>query len=392
METKAKIKNYKTLSALCFAGLFLFGWTDILRASAIPKISVEFAVSDSLISLMLFICTLCAVVGIMLGSKIITKYGYKTVITLGFSLLLAGSVCLLFVPPPNFIMLILAYMLTNFGFGFIDGGINSLGGRIFVSSTALMVNIMHFCFGMGSTFGSLVGGSVAASAVRWPYSYLTSVVMAVLLLIFVLSIKFPPSQTITNGKAVVHKLFTRKLLTLAITAGMCVVLQVIIGSWLVNLLVKGENWSAQAAAGYLMLFFIMFTLSRMIAGIFAKKIGYFKTIYIGLIGAIILFSIGLLTRTYILLPLSGLFVGCGLPTVLAIAIKEYPVANAPVISFIMATGGIVNMTLTQTVGVANDLVGIKNGIGIFVLFAVTAMVLLTSVRKQLDCVKRGDIR
>jgi|GEM_PF-6298235 len=386
--------NYSlpALTVLCYGTLFLFGWTDILRASAIPRISGEFGVTDSFISIQLFLSTLCLMLGVFTGGKLIGKYSYKPVILLCYCFIAAGCLLIQLVPAPHFLFVILTYMILNFGCGFIDSGINSLGGRIFLTHTALMVNIMHFCYGSGGIFGSILGGKFASAGIPWQTSYLPSAIFAVLLLIYGFTLKFPKTQTDENAIPIKHKLFTKKLLLLATTAGFCIVLQVIIGSWMVNLLVKGEQWSAQAAADYMMIFFIMFTLSRIFAGLFAEKIGYVRMVFIGFIGALLLFSIGFFGRIYILLPLAGLFIGSPLPMVLSIAIKEYPVGNSSMISFIMGFGAFMNMTLSQTVGVANDLIGVRNGIGIFVLYALLAIYLLYLTRKNLDCVKRGEIR
>lgn len=375
------------LSLLCFGTLFLFGWTDILRASAIPRITGEFGISDSIISLQLFLSTLCAMCGVFLGGRLIEKIGFKPVLLLCYSLITVGCLLLQIAKAPHYLVVLAVYMLMYFGFGFIDSGINSLGGRIFITHTALLVNIMHFCYGSGGIFGSVLGGKFAAANFPWQSSYLLSAGVALALLLYTVFLKFPPLQNQPDEAHVHHKIFSKKLLLLAAVAGFCIVLQVIIGSWMVNLLVLGEGWTAQKGADYMMLFFIMFTLSRIFAGIFAEKIGYVRMVYIGFFGSLLLFSAGFFGRIYILLPLAGFFIGSGLPMVLSIAMKEYPVRNAPVISFIMGAGALMNMTLSQTVGLANDWIGIKNGIGIFILYAVIAIILLTFSRRELERVK-----
>ena len=143
-------------------------------------------------------------------------------------------------------------------------------------------------------------------------------------------------------------------------------------------------------AAFLSAFFLLFTLARLVSGVFIEKIGYAKTIYVSLVATIITLFLGfsLLEGGVWILALSGFFISIIWPAILAIMTKVFG-SNVPVaISIATTISGTNSILLQLLTGYLGQLLGAEWGYRISLLYAVISTVLFFALmihlkRKQI---------
>jgi fucose permease len=139
-------------------------------------------------------------------------------------------------------------------------------------------------------------------------------------------------------------------------------------------------------------FFILLTLSRLVSGLVIEKIGYMRSLFIAIIGTILVLLVGFgLGRNGIwILPLSGLFVAVLFPTTLAVVMKIFGADAQAIIGVLITVGGAINGTFQLVIGLTNQYAGPAWGYRSCLLYAVLALILLIVLAKKVRGKVEGE--
>ena len=384
--TKPQIKP-KTLLLyfILFGSMFIFGFIGNIKGVSYPLIKTEFNISYEQQGMMVSLHTLsymlfCLVGGILLGSL-----GVKRTFIAGFIFMFAGLGSLIFMP--GFWHVTGSLMAVFACFGLFEVSSNALAAQLFTSRAALLMSLMHFFYGMGSSLGPRVAGALAAF-MNWRYVYLLSVSLVLLFFIASLLARFPGEDQAQEGHEGSQR--TRKVSFLAALKTPMVWFFAVVLGLMVTVETSSENWSGlyfqdvyqldpkTSGAAFISNFFILFTLSRLLSGFVIEKAGYLRSLFVAVSAAVLTYILGFVfgARGLYILPALGFFVAVFWPTILAVAMVYFG-PDAPVMtSAVIVIASALNSGLQYLIGLTNSLAGPAWGYRSCLFYAVLIIVAL----------------
>ena len=378
------------LVTVAFGSMLLFGFVENIKGAVIPSIRDTFQVSYASIGVMLFIGSAGYLSATFLGGLAGDRYGLKRVIGAGYVLiLLAGLGMMLARSFP--VVCILMYLL-NAGFGCLEVGVNSLGARIFLRNSALMMNLTHFFYGVGSMAGPEYSARMLVSGQPWGNIYALAAVVVVVVIVVLLVTHFPSvEEHRAQQRLSLRQVAANRKVWLFVTViSLLVVVELGTGNWLVSYLRGTYAMSEDQSARWLSLFFLFFTLGRLFGGYIVEKLGYVRCIAGFIITIIVLdaggFALG--QGGVILFSLTGFCISIMYPTFMAMIMKEFPVATGSIMGFVITAVAAVNMLMNWVVGQTSDLLGVSAGFGSFMLYAALALFALVLLNRKLTFNKK----
>ncbi|MFJ1747114.1 MFS transporter [Streptomyces sp. NPDC088116] len=141
-------------------GFVLIGALQSLYGPAIPALRKDFGLSPSGAGLGLSAHFIGGVVGVLAFDRIQGRVGNRMLLGTSYSFMAVGS--LTFALAPNWPLALLAALVTGFGFGGIDYGLNQLFAIGFGRRSPAMLNILNAHFGIGAIAGPAVIGLLGA--------------------------------------------------------------------------------------------------------------------------------------------------------------------------------------------------------------------------------------
>jgi fucose permease len=142
---------------------------------------------------------------------------------------------------------------------------------------------------------------------------------------------------------------------------------------------------ADQSATYLSLFFVTFTLGRLIGGYMMERIGYVQGILWFAVITLCLYIAGQVLGQdgALLFSLTGFFISIMFPTVMAMIMHEFRVGTGSIMGFIITASGSVNMLFNWVIGQTSDLLGVRAGFASFMIYTVIAIGLLLLLNRYL---------
>jgi len=393
------------LYILLFGTMIMFGLVDNIRGVSFPLIRNEFDVPFEWQGLMVSALSLAVVISNIITGILLKRFGAKPATLVGCLGICIGLVLVFFMP--GFFSVALALFVVSFGFGFLDIGINALASQVFVVKAALMMNLLHSFFGIGSIMGPQVARlAVGGEGLGWRYAYIFLLPLLLLLFAIALIARFPKdgSKASAGGNSpdvpddpVKRKNFFDALKMpmvwlIALTLGVATVIESNTPNW--GLLYFQDVYGIDPAvegATFLSAFFLLFTVSRLVCGSLVERLGYVRSL-IGV--AVLTFAVlvaGFLlgTRGIFVLPALGFLVALFWPTMMAVAIVSFG-RDAPVCAgAIIAIAGIVNSAAQFLVGLTNRAIGPAWGYRSTLVYTVILIFVLLALYKNL---KRHNIK
>lgn len=384
MQPTSSKRSTILLYVIIYGTMFLFGLIENIKGVSFPLIKSEFnAAYDSqggLVSLTwfgyVFFC--------LLASLFLQKFGIKKSILAGYVMVCVGAIATL--AAPSFWAAALTLLIVNAGFGFFEVGTNALGTVAFTVRAALMMNLMHFFYGFGAIMGPKTAGMLTDSlGMNWRQVYIAIIIPLFIVFLFILFTKFNrgSGQAETeDGPARItfwQALKSPVVWLFCLTLGFMEVIEFGAANW-GGLYLKDVYGLDPRVAGasFVSFFYILFTLSRLFSGLAIEKIGYMRSLYIAMIGAIIVFFAGfVLGRNGIwILPVTGLFIAIMWPTIMAVAMQVFGPDAPAVTSVIITVSGAVNGVFQLVIGFTNRYAGEAWGYRSSLLYAAIGLVLL----------------
>ena len=380
---------------ILFGTMFIFGFIGNIKGVSYPLIKTEFGISYEQQGLMLSLYSLSYMLFCLIGGILIGSIGVKRTFIAGFFFIFAGLGSLVFMPG---FWHITASLLAVFAcFGLFEVSSNALAAQLFTSRAALLMSLMHFFYGAGSSLGPRVAGALAAF-MNWRYIYLLSAPLVLVFFVASLLAHFP-GEPESRGHAPDGSRKTRKVTFLAALKTPMVWYFAVALGLMVVVETSTENWAGlyfqdvyeldpkTSGAAFISNFFILFTISRLLSGFAIEKIGYMRSLFIAVSAAILTYVVGFAfgARGINILPALGFFVAVLWPTILAVAMVYFgpdaPVMTSAVIVIASALASVVQYLIGLTNSLAGPAWGYRSCIVYAALIIVSLAVLARRMRR-----------
>ena len=343
--------------------MLIFGMIENIKGVSYPLIKEEFGTSWEQHGFMVSILSIAYVGFSIIAGIFLGRFGIKPSFLLGFAALCVGLFSVFFMP--GFFLATTALFVIFAGFGFFEVGVNALASRVFVTKTALLMNLLHSFYGIGAMIGPKAAGIIASNTrFGWRYVYLFSLPLALVLFVPVIFTRFPEDGPDSSAGDTAE----RKSFFDALRSPMVWLMSVILGLAVV-VEMNSPNWGPMYfrdvygldpgtdGAVFLSAFFLIFTISRLVCGPLVERIGYTRTLLgiVFIVLAIYLAGFFLGEKGIFVLPALGFFLALLWPTIMAVAIVIFG-RDAPVCSSAMiAIGGLLNAIVQFLIGLTNKI-------------------------------------
>lgn len=374
----------KYLILTTFLAMLIMAITDSTRGILVPTFKEVFHVSDTTIGSFLLVYSLTYVVATYLGGLLCAKYGQKKIIIIGMGI--AGTGFLLTSFAQVFAHILYGYVVITMGIGLMVMGMNTILPLLKVGYLALLMNLLHFFYGVGSTITQKVTGYLIFTGVSWRTVFAGYFILYLVGLIFYLFVQQPEEsheEKEAQKKPIQHK----KLLAICCLAlGFYVSSEMQTANWILNYFKEVKGMNTNIGATYIALFFGIFSVGRLLGGFVVEKFGYMRSIIVSLCFALVLYTAGLILggKSLYLISLSGLFFAITYPTFLIVVQKIF-VNNATYVTGIVSmASSAISMIVGYLIGVLNDRVGPSLSIYLIPLSLLFCIILMIKIKKDLE--------
>lgn len=390
---RGKEKNNNIIIVFMFAIMILSAISDNLRGVFIPSFKNDFFVKDTHMGMMIVVGSIGYIVFAYLGGMLCETMGHKKVLSVGMVLMTLSLVTLY--SSPNFIVLLIGMVLLNAGWALIGLAINTVIPLIAVSFQAVIMNLIHFSYGVGATITQRSAGLLLFKGIEWRTMYLCISILFFIVLIAFIPVKIPSMEKAKEDKKIDYKsIFKNKLLYFyMIFLGLYVAAEIGTGNWFVNYMKETFAYNENQGTFYTTLFFGTFTIGRLLGGFVVEKIGTIKTVFISSVLAFLFYTSGILIgqKGLILVGFSGLFFSIIFPTVILSTNEVFRKNTTYIIGILTTASSAISMGINFIIGWLNDLIGASNAyytIPISLFFSVFFMFLIyRNIAKQEEIVE-----
>ena len=362
MDNSIKSKKRLVPIMFIFMMMILAAAAENVRGIFIPLFKNDFLVNDTKIGLMLTVSSVGYLIFTYIGGVLCEKIGQKNVVMMGFMSIIISLVGLW--ASKSYVILLFFMFIMNMGLSLISIAINTIIPVLFISFQAVLMNLTHFCYGLGSTVVQRISGVMLFKGVGWRNIYLAEAGLFLLVFLLFIPIKIPNTHKSKNENNEATKssdLFRNKLVYFyMIGLGFYVFAEMGTASWFVNFIEKTYALDKSRSSFYLALFFGLLTVGRLIGGFIAERVGYLRLVLISLAAAAVLFFVGISLGEggLIIISISGLFFAVTFPTVLVTISKVFKGHGAYATGIIVTASSAFNMILNMLMGYLNDNVGV----------------------------------
>jgi fucose permease len=387
-------KTSRLLFFILFGTMIIFGFIENIKGVTFPLIKTDFDASYEQQGLMVSLISFAYMLFCFIGGIILGKWGVKKAYTAGVVFMIAGLAAVFFTP--NYWLSTAALFLVCSAFGLFEVSVNALATQLFTSRAALLMSLMHFFYGAGSSLSPRAAGAVAA-ALSWREVYLFSIPVALVVFIPSIFTRFPGAQSPDASGTAPADLKSRLGFFTALKIPMVWVFAVTLG-FMVAVELCSANWAGlyfqdvyrldprTAGASFISNFYILFTVSRLVSGFAIEKIGYTRSLIIAALAVVFIFVLGFIfgEKGVYILPGLGFFTAIFWPTVMAAAMTYFKEDSPVITSAIIVIAGAMNSGIQFLMGLTNRFAGpawgYRSGLIYAVLIVASLAVLLRCMR------------
>lgn len=354
-----KVKNNKIAIIFIFIVMALNAMAENTRGIFIPSFKSDFNIHNTGIGVMIFAGSLGYILFSYIGGMLCERIGQKRVIMIGIifmflSLTLLSSV-------NGYIGFLLGMFIMNIGLALSSIAINTLVPVLLLSYQAILMNVIHFCYGAGAASGQAIGGFLMTKGFTWRNIYLGVSIFFIILFIASILIKMPHTHkhSESNKISVLNVLMNKVVCFYVVALGFYVFAEVATTSWMVNYIKDNYNYNSSDSAFYSVIFLIVFSIGRLVGGFVVEKLGSLKTVMGSLVIALVFFILGLVFGEdgLIIISISGFFFAITFPTLILTISKVFKQNTSYITGVIVTLTSSVNMILNLVIGKLNDKIG-----------------------------------
>ncbi len=351
------LKNLNYKSAICFIffNMMVIGFTESMKGLFVSQFKNTFNVTDSAIGIMFSVAILGYILSTYLGGIMCSRLGQKKVFILSI-ILIALSYFSISIAP-NFIFFLFAIFVSNIASGLQAISVNSVSPLLFIAYQTILINLTHFFYGFGVTISQRFSGLMISKGFTFRTLYLWNGIIFLFFLLWIFVVEFPNVKTEKMNMNILEA-FKNKLVILFIFAGGFYVFSEIgFLNWFINFAQDSYKFSTYKASFYSSLFFLIFTIGRLVGGFVVQKLGIKKSIIVYLSFAVVFFSIGyiLQSRFTIFISISGFFFSIIFPTTVTMIGYIFKENTAYIMGVIFTFAFTINMLFNSLLGFLNDI-------------------------------------
>jgi fucose permease len=282
------------LVILAYVAFIALGLPDGLLGVAWPSIRVGFSIPLDAIGMLLSVVVAGYMTSSFLSGPLIARIGVGRVLVI--SCLLTGVGLIGYTLVPQWWMMVVLGILAGLGAGAIDAGLNTYVAAHF--SEGLM-QWLHASYGIGATLGPIIMTISLTTLNSWRAGYrVVGGFQLVLAACFVLtlamwnqkdaSIGVDETKRLTDYKTPMGETLRQPRVWLsALLFFLYVGAEVSLGTWTYSLLTESRGVNPATAGLWAGSYWATFTVGRVVAGMFAKRVGVNRLVLGGLTGALL---------------------------------------------------------------------------------------------------------
>lgn len=377
-----KTKSMKYLISINFLTMFVMAVSSALKGVLVPTFKEAFAVNNSQIGLMLSVSLLASMIFTFIGGKLCEKYGSKRIIMLG----VFASAVTFFITSfsTNFALLFIGHLAAGGSASLLIIGLNTTVPFLPVTYKALLMNMLHFFYGIGVMISQKVSGFMLVNSYSWNYLFRVCSVLFIINLILLVFMDDVDNKSSalpkSNGDNNSNKLM---LILITLALGFAISAELHTSNWFINYMKEIYLYDENKATYFTAIFFAMFSASRFFGGFISEKFGYIRTVTVSIILATISYIIGysLNESGLILISISGLFIGLIYPTTLIFSSNLFKNASSSTIGIITSSVTFITFVTGIILGYANDIIGVYLSYALMPIFLIISTLLYISVYK-----------
>ncbi|MCT4605702.1 MAG: MFS transporter [Marinisporobacter sp.] len=361
MKNKKEVKTWPVVVLLLMMYVIV-AMSDNFKGIFVPAFKSEFGIDNTQIGYVLMASLFAYAVFQYVGGILIGKVGYKKVIALGF--LIAMAAIGVIVSCKSYILLIAGLFILHTGMAMFNVGVNTLGPVLPVASTAVLMSMITFSYGVSSTTIQKLVGYLLFRGVAWRNFFIFMLCATGALFVYLLMIKIPEKEKDdSNVKMNASELWKNKILWLYILlAGFYLASDYGTGNWFANYMDEGYGLDANNRAFYVSLFFGTMTFGRLIGGFIADKLGHFRSIIIfSVLATVFIFTgVTLGESGLLVIAIGGFFFSLIFPVTITTISTVFKDNASYAIGMILMAGTLISMLVNFFIGVLNDAIGVQN--------------------------------
>jgi fucose permease len=289
-----------SLLVLAYLAFVALGLPVSLMGVAWPTLRAELGLPLDALGLLFISSTIGYLISSFLISRLISRYGIGALMI--FSTLLSAVAFVGYTMAPSWAIIIIMGVLGGFGSGVIDAGLNTYLAAEYNEG---QMQWLHACFGLGATLSPLIMTASLALFTSWRPAYVfVAILMVVMAICFSLTlpawkrpkrftIAVPEGDDVRRGLMDYRTSLWATLLRLMTWLGILMFLlytgaELTLGNWTYTLFTEGRGVSPQLAGLWAGGFWATFTIGRVLAGLYARRIRLNTMLY----GALVLALLG----------------------------------------------------------------------------------------------------
>ena len=295
MSFITKLKNYPRLGVvlLAYVAFIALGMPDGLLGVGWPSIRAGFSIPLDAVGMLLTAVVTGYTTSSFLSGTLLSRFGVGRV--LAASCALTGFMLIGYTLVPAWWMMVLLGVFAGLGAGAIDAGLNTYVASNFNEG---LMQWLHASWGVGVTTGPLIMTAALTSMNSWRAGYRAvgafQIALAVCFVLTLAMWKTPKTaagqeepKRLTDYKTSMGETLRQPLVWLSILLYFLYVgAETALGTWTYSLLTESRGIDAALAGFFTGSFWLMFTVGRVAAGIFAARAGADRLVLGGALGAL----------------------------------------------------------------------------------------------------------
>ena len=283
MSTLSRTKTLSRLGPviLAYAAFVALGMPDGLLGIAWPTMRLDFGVPLDAVGMLL----IAAVVGYMtssfLSGALVGRFGVGQV--LAVSCMLTGAALVGYTFVPQWWMMVLLGVVAGLGAGAVDAGLNTYAAAHFGEG---LVQWLHASYGIGITLGPIIITTALTTFDSWRLGYrIVGGFQFLMALAFFFTLAWwsdrhqspadgPQEKKLTDYNTPMSETVRRPRVWLSVALFFLYVgAEVSLGIWAFSLLTESRGIEPRLAGLLTGSYWAMFTIGRILAGLYAKRLG-----------------------------------------------------------------------------------------------------------------------
>lgn len=295
MNIWTKLKQYPRLSLilLAFIAFIALGLPDGLLGVGWPSIRAGFSIPLDAIGLFLSAVVIGYMTSSFFSGFLLARVGVGRI--LAASCLLTGLALIGYTLVPQWWMMVLLGVFAGLGAGAIDAGLNTYIAAHFGEE---LMQWLHASWGVGITLGPIIMTLGLTTLNTWRFGYRVvggfqlalAACFALTLALWTNGVKAASDEPkrLTDYQTPLGKTLRQPRVWLSLLLFvMYVGAEASLGTWTYTLLTESRGVDPTLAGFFAGSYWFTFTIGRIVAGVFAKRVGVNKLVLGGLAGALV---------------------------------------------------------------------------------------------------------